>query len=39
MAATVITVEFGTIHHFFSLEQNSEIEFVCAVIWTNTKLY
>ena len=24
MAATVMTVEFGTIHHFSSLEENSE---------------
>ena len=24
MAATVITVEFGTIHHYSSLEENSE---------------
>ena len=24
MAATVMTVEFGTIHHYFSLEENSE---------------
>ena len=25
MAATVMTVEFGTIHHYSSLEENSEI--------------
>ena len=24
MAATVMTVEFGTIHHYSSLEENSE---------------
>ena len=24
MAATVMTVEFGTIHHYSSLEKNSE---------------
>ena len=24
MAATVMTVEFGTIHHYFSPEENSE---------------
>ena len=24
MAATVMTVVFGTIHHYFSLEENSE---------------
>ena len=24
MAATVMTVEFGTIHHYCSLEENSE---------------
>ena len=24
MASTVITVEFGTIHHYFSLLENSE---------------
>ena len=25
MAATVMTVEFGTIHHYSSLEENSEV--------------
>ena len=24
MAATVMTVEFGTIHHYFSLEENAK---------------
>ena len=24
MVATVMTVEFGTIHHYFSLKENSE---------------
>ena len=25
MATTVMTVEFGTIHHYSSLEENSEV--------------
>ena len=28
MAATVMIVEFGTIHHYFSLEKKSESLFV-----------
>ena len=28
MAATVVTIEFGTIHHYSSLEENSEARFV-----------
>ena len=28
MAATVMTVEFGTINHFSSLEESSEVLFV-----------
>ena len=35
MTATVMTVEFGTIHHYSSLEENSE---VCVVLWTDTKI-
>ena len=35
MAATVMTVEFGTIHHYSNLEENSE---ACAVLWTDTKI-
>ena len=34
MAATVMTVEFGTIHHYSSLEENSE---ACLYSWTDTK--
>ena len=36
MAATVMTVEFGTIHPYSSLEKNSEV-FLCS-LWTDTKL-
>ena len=35
MAAIVMTVELGTIHHYHSLEENSEA--YCAVLWTDTK--
>ena len=31
MAATVITVEFGTIHHYSSLEENSEA-YLCSAV-------
>ena len=35
MAASVMTVEFGTIHHYSSLEKI--LKHVCAVLWTDTK--
>ena len=36
MAATVMTVEFGTICHYFSQEENSETCF--ADLWTYIKI-
>ena len=35
MATTVTTVEFGTIHHYSSLEENSKA--FCPVLGTDTK--
>ena len=35
MATTVMTVEFGTIQHYSTLEENSDA--FCAVHWTDTK--
>ena len=36
MAATVMTVEFGTVHRYSSLEENSEAS-LCS-FWTETKI-
>ena len=36
MAVTVMTVEFGTIHHYPSLEENSEA--CLCFLWTDTKV-
>ena len=36
MAATVMTVEFGIIHHYSSLEENLKLVF--AILWTDTKI-
>ena len=35
MAATVMIVEFGSIHHYSSL--GKILKLVCAVLWTHTK--
>ena len=38
MAATVMTVEFGTIHHYSSLEENYEACLCSSLKDTKTKL-
>ena len=36
MAATVMAVEFGTIHHYSSLEET--LKLACAILWTDEKI-
>ena len=36
MAATVVTIEFGTIHYYSILEEI--LMLVCSFLWTDTKL-
>ena len=38
MAVIVMTVKFCTIHHYSSLEENSETCWICVVLWTDTKI-
>ena len=35
MAATVMTVEFGTIYHYWL----KILKIFCAILWTDTKIY